>query len=129
MTEWYNFDEKLSQTVTEQFSLHCQNLKELEIGATQFRIEQHRANMCELAARILEAQADKEMEQLKIYGFWNKEKKTELTEEDKLFINSIVRSGLTNLSHFEFRDNKTWWGDSEAQEFLCDFIKEQTALE
>ena len=58
------------------------------------------------------------MQKLVIEDFHNRDEKTELTDEDKILVNSIVRSGFTELNTIGLANNKTWWADSEAQEYL-----------
>ena len=80
--------------------------------------------MCDFASKILDAQADTQMKGLAVDGFTNIDDKQDLKEEDRSLINSIVRSGLTQLVVLSLSDNKTWWGDEEATEHFCEFIKD-----
>ena len=63
------------------------------------------------------------MDELAIEYFANKEEKQELSDEDKLLINSILSSSQTILTSFNLKNNKTWFGDSEATEHLCVFLQ------
>ena len=93
-----------------------------------FKTETDRINMMDLAAKILEAQADDFMQKLTIKFFRNEVDKKDVKDEDKSFINSIVRSGQTKLTYLNLKANDTWFGDDEATEHLCAFIQEQTSL-
>ena len=84
--------------------------------------------MMDLAAKILDAQADDFMQKLTIKFFRNEVDKKDVKDEDKSFINSIVRSGQTKLTYLNLKANDTWFGDDEATEHLCAFIQEQTSL-
>ena len=62
------------------------------------------------------------MQKLTIKFFRNEVDKKDVKDEDKSFINSIVRSGQTKLTYLNLKANDTWFGDSEATEHLCAFI-------
>ena len=126
--DWCKLDEKVSQTVIDQFASHCQHMQELQIDGFLLESETDRKNMCDLVAKIFDSQADNQMKRLEIYSFYNKEEMLELADEDKTLIDSIVRSGQTNLTNLHLYKNMTWWGDSEASEHLCTSIQNQTTL-
>ena len=68
------------------------------------------------------------MKELMIVGM-SSQSIVEPTEEDKRFINAVVQSGLTQLTKLGFIGNPCWFGHSEMQEYLLDFIQEQTCLQ
>ena len=74
--------------------------------------------MMDLAAKMLDVQAEDKMQMLTIRGFTNSEEKIELEDEDKSLINSLVQSNLTQLIELNLSDTKTWWSDTEATEHL-----------
>ena len=62
---WNTLDEKVSQTVVDQFAQHCRHLKKLEVAGSDafdekfgFKTEADRRNMCDLVAKILDVQAE-----------------------------------------------------------------------
>ena len=88
-------DQKVSQTILDQFTNHCRQLKELDISTYGLESrEEDELNLCDLAVRILEAQTMDNMESLTIRDFgWREKDDKELPEERQQLINGIVRSG------------------------------------
>ena len=83
--------------------------------------------MSDFISKILDAQTDSNMKKLFLDGF-DRYQKTELVEEDKRLINSLLNSSQTQLNMLSLKDNNIWWGDEEASAHLCSFIKEQSNL-
>ena len=77
--------------------------------------------MSDLLSKILDAQVDSNMIKLFLDGF-DRYEETELVEEDKRLINSLLNSGQTQLNMLSLKDNNKWWGDEEASAHLCSFI-------
>ena len=122
-------EEKVSPTVLDQFVSHCQHLQEFStIVQPAFTGETGRQNVCELISRIIDEQRETAMQALSFRGYSSKEEQPELPEADKLLINAIVRSGLTQLTNLTFNQTNAWWSDEEARGYLLDFIREQTCL-
>ena len=85
--------------------------------------------MSDLAFRIMDVQAENKMETLALMNLASSYRDSVgLKETDMLLINSIVRSGQTNLIKIDLFRNRSWWADSEALSYLCTFIQEQTKL-
>ena len=77
--------------------------------------------MSDFISKILDAQTDSNMKKLFLDGF-DRYQKTELVEEDKRLINSLLNSSQTQLNMLSLKDNNIWWGDEEASTHLCSFI-------
>ena len=77
--------------------------------------------MSDLLSKILDVQADSNMKKLFLEGF-DRYQETELVEEDKRLINSLLNSSQTQLNMLSLKDNNIWWGDEEASTHLCSFI-------
>ena len=67
------------------------------------------------------------MEKLSLSGLSNYSAK-ELPQEEKLLVNAVVQSGLTQLTSLDLGGNPCWFIDSEASSHLFEFIQEQTCL-
>ena len=78
--------------------------------------------MCDLASKLIDAQADDTMESLELH-FLSAYLDT-LEPEDKLLIDSIINSGQTNLSSLKLGFNDGWWADTEASALLADYIRD-----
>lgn len=129
ISDMYKMDERLSDTVVEQFALHCKNLEELTLeGSDRDKLPaSDRPNLVDFFARILEEQKDDKMKKLKTSGICN-EVSTELTEEDKRFIEALVKSGQTKLDEINLRNDAVFWNNEEAAGYLLEFIEDQTCL-
>ena len=80
--------------------------------------------MCDLASKLLDAQAEDTMEEITIAGFTNNEDAHDLKPDDKLLIESIIHSGQIHLTALGLNGNQTWWADTEASALLSDFIRD-----
>ena len=98
-------------------------MQELYINGNDLKTEADRLNMCDLATKILDAQAEDNMQELTIDFFANMEENQEVKDEDNLIIDSIVQSGQTHLALLSLVFNETWFGDTETTALFCDFIK------
>ena len=61
------------------------------------------------------------MEELILHGLGSK-LNGELTDEDKLLINAVVRSGLSSLKEVSLSQNDSWFKHSEVCSYLLEFI-------
>ena len=114
--------------MVEQFLPHCRHLKELQVYGFDSN-ESYKENMRDLAFRIMDAQAENKMETLALMNLAGSYSDSDgLKETDMLLINSIVRSGQTNLIKIDLFKSRSWWADSEALSYLCAFIQEQNNL-
>ena len=84
LVDWDTLDEKVSDTVVDQFTQNCRHLIKLKIDGKKLNTETDRLNKMDLVAKILDAQAEDKMQKLTFRGFKNRdrEKKNELLEED-----------------------------------------------
>ena len=57
LENWERLDDKVSPDEAGQFTQHCQNLQKLHVEPDEGMPEAHRQNFCDLAAKIIEAQA------------------------------------------------------------------------
>ena len=74
LVDWNTLDEKVSDTVVDQFTQHCRHLIELEIDGKKLNTETDRLNKMDLVARILDAQASDKMQKLTFRCFKNRDR-------------------------------------------------------
>ena len=93
-------DQKVSETVLEQFLQHVKHLELLEMGSIspqglpEVDQEADRPNIQELASRILEVQEDNNLRKLNLSHLGGN-KRGVLSDEAMLLINTIVQTGCT----------------------------------
>ena len=121
--EFYKLEEKVKETVVEQFVRHTSKLKELIISAPATMISSDLVNVADLAAVILEAQEEIHMEKLCLAGFCRKVIREPLAEERRL-INAVVNSGISELLSLDLSSNVQWFAQNESTSYLLDFIKQ-----
>ena len=116
-------DEKIKETVVDQFVRHANQLKELIIiGGSVPELD--KANVADLAAAILEAQEEIHMERLCLHGISSNGPVDETLAKDKRLINAVVNSGITQLVRLNLNKNVKWFAHIEAQSYLIEFIKQ-----
>ena len=88
-------EERLSETVLEQFVQHCRHLTKFEMAKCEELLhEQDRLNVLDFTTRILDEQSAPKLKEIYLTGLSSSEI-DELTNEDQHLINALVRSGLT----------------------------------
>ena len=110
--EFCKLDEKLSETVIDQFVQHTKYLYELNVSGKQDLPETDKPNVLELASRILEEQDEPMLQDLTLSMLSSKSAE-EPTEEDKRLINAVVQSGFNRLTSLHLDDNASWFSNSE----------------
>ena len=125
--EFYKLEEKVKETVVDQFVRHTSQLKELLISAPATMKSSDLVNVADLAAVILEAQEEIHMEKLCLSGLNRKVVREPLAEERRL-INAVVNSGISELLSLDLSSNVQWFAQNESTSYLLDFIKQQTCL-
>ena len=125
--EFSKLDERVKETVINQFVRHANHLKELILEGGYRIPEADKGNIANLAAAILEAQEQVHMETLSLRGISSKIDGEPLPEDMRL-INAIVNSGITKLNWLDLSEITSWFSNSEAHLYLIDFIKQQTCL-
>ena len=79
--------------------------------------------MLSITTRILEEQEKLEMQTLGLFDLSGKPDE-EPTEEDKLLINAVIRSGLTQLTELFLSGSIAWFANTEIRSYLLEFIQE-----
>ena len=110
----------------DQLMYHVKHLKRFSMQAQDLP-ETDRLNVLELASRIMEEQEEPVMQELMLNELGSKSTE-EPTQDDERLINAVVRSGLTQLNMLRFDNNASWFGHSEMNQYLMEFIQEQTCL-
>ena len=72
LEKWYRLDEKVSKTALLRFTTHFNNLQALLFDGSCLKTEVDRANMCDLASKLIELQTDHWMRKLSMQNFTSK---------------------------------------------------------
>ena len=113
---FHKLEEKVSDTVVEQFLQHCSHLKELKMfGMADYRwpekdnppSESDRLNILALVSKIIDGQDEPSLKKLSLNRLSSLEV-DEPTDEDKHMIFAVVRSTV-QLIHLDLSDNAVWF--------------------
>ena len=113
-------DEKVSETVLDQFVQDNKHLKELYIGGYDLP-EADRPNVADLATKVIEGQKESSMEKLTLHGLSSKSADEPSMEEMQL-INALVSSSLTEMNKLDLSGNPSLFLHEEASTNMFEFI-------
>ena len=124
----YDLEERLDETVIDQFAVHCKSLIRLSICNMKTKLPKPvYLQVVELATLLVESQEDSRMEELD-FTRMSQEDAEEPVEEEIRLLTSLLDSPITMIKFLHFRGNKEWFANAETAGYLCEFIEGQKQL-